>query len=124
MPSNLTREFPDEPSQTFPNNAFDTENLQLALRLHRALLAVNGHLDRGVGRARFPGVLRGQHRPAVLLEAGFLSNPGDARRIEDPAYRQKMAEAIASALGGEPPTPPDKTRTGAPPQEGPGEEDF
>src|SRR5262249_26274637 len=32
MPSNLTREFPDNPSDTFPNNAYDAQNLQLALR--------------------------------------------------------------------------------------------
>ena len=38
--------------------------------------------DRGVCRARFIGVLHGQHRPAVLIEAGFLSNPSDARQIE------------------------------------------
>ena len=99
MPSNLVREYPDDLSEMYPNNAFDAQNLQLALRLHRALLDVNGHIDRGIGRARFLGVLRGQRRPAVLLEAGFLSNPADARRIHDPAYRQKMAEAIAGALG-------------------------
>ena len=52
----------------------------------------------GVCKARFIGVLRGQHRPAVLIEAGFLSNSTEARRIEDPAFRQKLAEAIANAL--------------------------
>jgi N-acetylmuramoyl-L-alanine amidase len=54
--------------------------------------------DRGVCRARFIGVLHGQHRPAVLIEAGFLSNPADARQIETPAFRQKLAQAIADAL--------------------------
>ncbi len=58
--------------------------------------------DRGVCRARFIGVLHGQHRPAVLIEAGFLSNPGDARQIETPAFRQKLAQAVADALRLEP----------------------
>lgn len=98
MPSSLTRGFADEVNVTFPNNAFDTENLQLALRVHRAILQVNGHHDRGVRRARFPGVLRGQQRPAILIEAGYLSNPQEARLIEDPAYRQTLAEAVATAL--------------------------
>ena len=98
MPSSLTRGFADEVNTTFPNNAFDVENLQLALRVHRAILGVNGHHDRGVRRARFPGVLRGQQRPAVLVEAGYLSNPGEARLIEDPAYRQRLAEALAGAI--------------------------
>ena len=98
MPSNLTRGFPDELNQIFPNNAFDAQNLWLALRIHRALLQVNGHHDRGIRRARFPGVLRGQQQPAVLIEGGYLSNPQEARLIQDPAYRQRLAEALAKAL--------------------------
>lgn len=98
MPSNLTRGFPDDPTEVFPNNSWDETNLLWAVRLHRALLAVNGGRDRGVRRARFPGVLRGQRCPAVLLEAGYLSNPEEARRIGDPAYRQQLAEAVAKAL--------------------------
>ena len=98
MPSSLTRGFPDEVLQTFPNNAFDTQNLWLALRIHRALLQVNGHHDRGIRRARFPGVLRNQQRAAILVEGGYLSNPQEARLISDPSYRQKLAEAVAKAL--------------------------
>jgi N-acetylmuramoyl-L-alanine amidase len=98
MPSSLTRGFPDEVRQTFPNNSFDAQNLWLALRIHRALLQVNGHHDRGIRRARFPGVLRNQQRAAILVEGGYLSNPQEARLISDPAYRQKLAEAVAKAL--------------------------
>jgi len=98
MPSSLTRGFDDDLGLVFPNNAFDAQNLQLALRVHRALLQVNGKHDRGVRRARFLGVLRGQRCPAVLVEGGYLSNPQEARRIADPWYRQKLAEALAQAL--------------------------
>lgn len=98
LPSNLTRGFADDASATFPNNAFDAQNLLLALRVHRALLQVNGHRDRGVRRARFPGVLRGQQRPAIIVEGGYLSNAHEARLIGDPAYRQRLAEAVAGAL--------------------------
>jgi N-acetylmuramoyl-L-alanine amidase len=98
MPSTVTRGYGDDLGLAFPNNAFDPQNLQLALRVHRALLQVNGRHDRGVRRARFLGVLRGQHCPAVLVEGGYLSNPQEARRIADPAYRQKLAEAVAQAL--------------------------
>jgi N-acetylmuramoyl-L-alanine amidase len=98
MPSAVTRGYGDDLGLAFPNNAFDPQNLQLALRVHRALLQVNGRHDRGVRRARFLGVLRGQHCPAVLVEGGYLSNPQEARRIADPAYRQKLAEAVAQAL--------------------------
>jgi N-acetylmuramoyl-L-alanine amidase len=98
MPSNLTRGFRDNAALAFPNNRFDAENMQYAAELHRAILGVNGHGDRGVRRARFLSVLQGQNRPAVLIEGGYLSNPHEAGRIADPAYRQKMAEAVARAL--------------------------
>ena len=101
LPSNLTRGYGDVVTQSFPNNAYDTENIQLATRLHRALLTgMEGLRDRGVRRARFLGVLRPQQRPAVLLEAGYLSNPAEARQIADPEYRQQLAEAVARGLIG------------------------
>jgi len=98
MPSSIVRDFSDDPEQVFPNNALDAENLRYAVRLHRALLQVNGNNDRGVRHARFPGVLRGQRRPAVLIEGGYLSNPQEAQLIALPAYRQRLAEALAAAL--------------------------
>lgn len=98
MPSSLTRGYADEIRESFPNNEFDAQNLQLALSVHRALLRVNGHSDRGVRHARFPGVLRNQQRPAILIEGGYLSNPSEARLISTAAYRQKLAEAVATGL--------------------------
>src|SRR5207249_7814819 len=95
MPSTVTRGFPDELALSFPNNNFDSQNLQLAFRVHRALLRVNGFHDRGVRRARFLGVLRWQQRPAILVEGGYLSNPHEAKLISDPAFRQKLAEVVA-----------------------------
>jgi N-acetylmuramoyl-L-alanine amidase len=99
MPSTVTRGFSDEIATSFANNAFDAQNLELAWHIHRALLQVNGGRDRGIRRARFPGVLRGNQRPAILIEGGYLSNPGEARRIATASYRQKLAEAVAQALG-------------------------
>jgi N-acetylmuramoyl-L-alanine amidase len=98
MPSSLIRGFDDDLRLTFPNNSFDGQNLQLACGVHRALLRVNGNHDRGVRRARFPAVLRGQQRPAILIEGGYLSNPREARLISEPGYRQKLAEAVASGI--------------------------
>jgi N-acetylmuramoyl-L-alanine amidase len=72
--------------------------LQLAVRLHAALLQTTGLEDRGVRRARFIAVLHNQHRPAVLVEGGYLSNPYEAKLIETPEFRQKLAEAIVDAL--------------------------
>jgi len=98
LPSTLTRDYEDDSAAVFPNNAFDNQNLQYALRLHRAVVETTGGLDRGVRRARFMGVLRPQNQPAVLLEGGYLSNPREARLIAQREYRQKLAEAVAKAL--------------------------
>ncbi len=98
MPSSLTRGFSDQPELTYPNNAFDSANLGLAVRVQRALLQVNGHKDRGVRHARFLGVLRGQQCAAVLVEGGYLSNPEEAGLIAQPEYREELARAVVSAL--------------------------
>jgi N-acetylmuramoyl-L-alanine amidase len=98
MPSTLTRGFADPWSENLPNNSFDAQNLQFAVKMHGALLRAIGMEDRGVRRARFIGVLRGQKRPAILIEAGYLSNPREAKLIESPDYRQKLAEAFANVL--------------------------
>ncbi|HEU5124948.1 MAG TPA: N-acetylmuramoyl-L-alanine amidase [Verrucomicrobiae bacterium] len=98
MHSTFTRGYEDNPALVFANNSFDAENLRYAMLLQRELLKECGFVDRGVRRARFLGVLRGQNRPAVLLEGGFLSNTNEARRIADPEFRQKLAESVARAL--------------------------
>lgn len=98
MPSHLTRSYEDDVRQTFPNNKFDEQNVQAAVRIHRVLLQASGATDRGVRRARFMTVLRGQNRPAVLVEGGYLSNPAEAQRIASASYRQVLAEAVARGL--------------------------
>jgi len=98
MPSSLVRTYEDDPKQRFPNNAFDEQNYQIAYRLHRELVQSLGLMDRGIRRARFMSVLRGQSRPAVLIEGGYLSNPVEATKIGTGSYRQSLAEAVARAL--------------------------
>jgi N-acetylmuramoyl-L-alanine amidase len=102
LPSTLTRNYEDDVKRVYPNNAHDEDNLRYAVRLHRALLRTGGMPDRSIRRARFMGVLRSQQRPAVLLEAGYLSNPEEARRAAMPEYRQRLAEAVANGLAGSP----------------------
>jgi N-acetylmuramoyl-L-alanine amidase len=98
MPSTVTRDYSDIWSESLQGNHFDAQNLQLAVRVHSALLHAMGMEDRGVRRARFITVLRGQNCPAILIEAGYLSNPTEAKLIESAEYRQKLAESLAAAL--------------------------
>jgi N-acetylmuramoyl-L-alanine amidase len=43
-------------------------------------------------------VLVGAHMPAVLVECGFLSNPGEARQLEGAGYQDLLAGGIATAV--------------------------
>jgi N-acetylmuramoyl-L-alanine amidase len=98
-PSSISRgNYSDPWTESFPNNAFDAQNLRLAIKIQTDLLHALGMPDRGVRRARFLTVLQGQLRPAILIEAGYLSNPREASLIEEPAYRKMLAEALAKAL--------------------------
>ncbi|MGA2991205.1 MAG: N-acetylmuramoyl-L-alanine amidase [Candidatus Korobacteraceae bacterium] len=52
-----------------------------------------GVRDRGVKKAPFI-VLIGANMPSVLAEIAFVSNPAEARKLQTPEYRQRIAEAL------------------------------
>jgi N-acetylmuramoyl-L-alanine amidase len=78
-------------------NRQNEKNMLLAYQLQKALVNNLSVDDRGVKRARYE-VLRDATMPAVLIEAGFMSNPAESRRIFDPAYRRQMAQAIVDGI--------------------------
>ncbi len=43
-------------------------------------------------------VLREHSRPAILIECGFLTNSGDAARLNSDPYRARLAAAIAQGV--------------------------
>lgn len=50
-----------------------------------------------VERANFV-VLRSPDVPSMLVETAFISNPTEERRLNDPAYRRRLATAVLSGL--------------------------
>ncbi len=86
-----------EQLQDFPGNDFDNAGLALATCVHHSLLGHIPEHDRGVRRARFV-VLKDTHAPSVLVEGGFLTNPGESAQINDAAWRQKLADSIAEGV--------------------------
>jgi len=70
---------------------------RLARTIHDNILRRTGIPDRRVRRARFY-VLRKTSMPAVLVETGFVTGADDAVRLSNPAYRSRMAEAIAEGI--------------------------
>jgi len=62
--------------------------------LYNGLASGNaGIKNRGVKQAPFV-VLIGANMPSVLAEISFLTNPQDAEELADPAYRERLAEAL------------------------------
>ena len=78
-------------------NQHNDQNLLLAYQVQKSLTRNLAVADRGVRRARF-AVLRDAEMPALLIEAGFMSNPAEGRKIFTSEYRQKMARAIVDGL--------------------------
>ncbi len=80
-----------------PGNHLNDKNLFLAYLVQKALTRNLETEDRGVRRARFV-VLKDAVMPAILIEAGFMSHPGEGRKILDPTYRRQIAQAIVEGL--------------------------
>lgn len=53
--------------------------------------------NRGIRTARFY-VLKHTHMPAVLVEGGYLSNRYDELKLKDPAFLDRLAEAVADGI--------------------------
>jgi len=60
-------------------------------------LNVQGRSGKRVKEAPFY-VLARAHRPAVLLEIGFISNPVEEEKMRGSGWRQRVAESIADSL--------------------------
>ena len=80
------------------------ESRRLASSVQRALYAT---LDasspdirnRGIKDASYV-VLTGTTMPAILTEISFVSSPEDEHKLQNPAYRQQIAEALYKGIAG------------------------
>ncbi len=57
-------------------------------------------------------LLRRTRMPAVRVDVGYVTNPGDARRLADPAFRDVLAEAVVVAVQRVYLTPETDSKTG------------
>jgi N-acetylmuramoyl-L-alanine amidase len=70
---------------------------RLANTVHATVLRAMGMRDRRVRSARFY-VIRQTSMPAILIETGFVTGAEDAPNLADPAWRERMAAAIAQGI--------------------------
>ena len=82
---------------SYPANKLNDKNMVLAYQVQKAIIKNLPAEDRGVRRARF-AVLKSPEMPAVLIEGGFMTDPGELKRILDPTHRKKLARAIVAGL--------------------------
>jgi len=79
-------------------NMFLKESQDLAREINTAVRQyTNMTLDRGVYQAGFL-VLLGLNMPAVLVEAGYISNPAEERLLKTRTFQQKIAEALCEGI--------------------------
>ena len=68
-----------------------------AARCLEEAMRSSGIKSRGVRKADYK-VLVKTSCPAVLVEVGFLSNPEEARKLKDPAFRKTLARILAAGI--------------------------
>lgn len=73
------------------------KEVAVAKRIQANMIYLTGQKDRGLKRANFH-VLRETRMDAVLIEAGFMTNPEDLKLLHSVAYRQKIARAVVEAV--------------------------
>lgn len=83
--------------QAVPGHDLEPQNFALANAIFHSMRGQVSLVDRGVKRARFK-VLQLANVPAVLIEAGFLTNPTESRKIAAVSWRDTMADAISAGI--------------------------
>lgn len=90
---------PAERGMLFFYQRGDSEGERLARAVAAALASLHGRKEPPIPRENLY-LLRNCQIPAVLVEMGFLTNPADRALLADPAYRERVALALALALKG------------------------
>jgi N-acetylmuramoyl-L-alanine amidase len=69
------------------------DSIRLGKKVLDALDPISALHHRKVERAPFV-VLKSPDIPSVLVETGFISNPQEEQRLNNPAYQQKIANSL------------------------------
>ncbi len=78
---------------------FSTESILIAKNISDGLEAQIGKESKNRGlKEKEWFVVRNAKMPSVLIELGFVTNPGEAKRLNTPSYLQKCAQGIYNGL--------------------------
>ena len=76
---------------------YKPQDAALAQAIERSLIPLAGTQDDGTRHENFY-VVRHSVMPAVLIETAFVTNPGDAALLRQPAFLQNVAQGIANGV--------------------------
>lgn len=86
----------------YKNHSNDTgsnlTSLKLAQLIQNSIVSATGNNNRGTKLRTDLLILNTTTVPAVIVETVFISNPGDALKISQTDYQNKIAKAIADAI--------------------------
>lgn len=83
--------------QFLRGNEQDSTNIALAAAVHSTAVLYTKAVDRGIQRARFSVLCTIKH-PAILFEAGFVTNARENRLLTDPNYQDRLALALHNGI--------------------------
>ena len=73
------------------------DSLDLGSDVLRQMSKISKLNNKRVQQAGFT-VLKAPDMPSILIETAFLSNPGEERKLRNPKYQQKLANAVFSGI--------------------------
>jgi len=73
-------------------------SLRAGVRMQRAIVSSTAALDRGIVKRSDLTGFNWANVPAVLVETGFLTNPGDWQRLHSVSYQQRVAVGLANGV--------------------------
>ena len=79
------------------HNYYGRTSKQVATTVYNNLISETGAFPRKV-KTENHLVTRSSYMPAILVEIGFISNQAELEKMIDPAYQQKLANAISQGI--------------------------
>lgn len=73
-------------------------NRSLAVAIQEEIRSRLGNTSRQALSLTSAYLLQEASIPAVIVEAGFITNPAEEKLLNDPAYQQSLAQAIAAGI--------------------------
>jgi len=71
---------------------------RLAELVQQEVVGATKAANRGVVERDDLAVLKGTKMPAVLVELGFITNPQEEAKLNDPAYQDRLVDALVRAI--------------------------